>query len=286
MSAGRRAEPSVYVVGAVHVRVTVVGFAAAAATEDGAFGRSAATRNVYTCGAASGVPGLQASFAAALTVTVIVAPFAKACAWVTVRTIPLHEYDRGPPADRVVAPWVDAWSIASENVIWTAAGAARALVAHGMLWAVPPVQQPPAAGAGTKTVGGLLVGNVHGFGAAPPTSGFPAVSWAATVIVYGVPPTNRVACVQVAMVFVGLFQVQLKPPVTTGFGVTEIDPVFIAFLNVTPMLAERATPAAPLAGTVLMICGLGQIVVNDHGLGTAPGTSGKSSPAARPAICI
>jgi len=97
--------------------VTVVGFAAAAATEVGAFGRSAATRNVYTCGAASGVPGLHASFAVVATVTVIVAPFAKAVAWVTVRTIPLHEYERVPPADRVIAPWVDAWSIASENVI-------------------------------------------------------------------------------------------------------------------------------------------------------------------------
>ena len=42
---------------------------------------------------------------------------AKAVAWVTVRTIPLHEYERVPPADRVIAPWVDAWSIASENVI-------------------------------------------------------------------------------------------------------------------------------------------------------------------------
>src|SRR3989454_8949806 len=195
MSAGRRAEPSVYVVGAVHVRVTVVGFAAAAATEDGAFGRSAATRNVYTCGAASGVPGLQASFAAALTVTVIVAPFAKACAWVTVRTIPLHEYDRVPPADRVVAPWVDAWSIASENVIWTdASGATPCWFGAGFdpvtVGAVVSIANRPLDPVPVSPAPAVTSLTTAAFAA---SSGFPAVSWAATVIVYGVPPTNRVA---------------------------------------------------------------------------------------------
>src|SRR3990170_1885634 len=74
MSAATRGELSVYVVGAVHVSRTVVGVCAVAVTPDGGFGRSAAVRNENWRCVPSAVPGLHASLAAVLTVTVYSVP--------------------------------------------------------------------------------------------------------------------------------------------------------------------------------------------------------------------
>src|SRR3989304_5814259 len=147
-----------------------------------------------------------------------------------------------------------------------------------MSWALPPVQSRPAAGEETATAGGRFAVKDHGFGTGPGISGFPTVSCPATVIVYVAPTANAAVWVSVRTVFP-----TVHPEPSNVNPVTVTEPVFIPLLNVTTTSEVRRTPAAPPAGIVHVIWGLGQKAVKVLGFGTPlAGSSGKLSSASRP----
>ena len=138
-----------------------------------------------------------------------------------------------------------------------------------------PAQHRAATGAVTATTGGRFVVKLQGFGAPPDARQLGTVSHPTAVAWYTVPAANAVAWLAVTIVFVGEFQLYVN--VTAGFVVIETVSGSIVLLNVTTTTAVRDTPVAPSGGVVTVTCGLGQFVLNVHGFGTDPVTSGKSS---------
>ena len=135
----------------------------------------------------------------------------------------------------------------------------------------PPLQLSPPIGETRETTGVLhTVSKLQLYGSG--TSGYPAVSvpdriWTA----YTVQAEKGAAWLRVTVVF-EMSQVSLNGNAGTKVHVTLV--VFMGSLNTATMEASRAMLVAPSGGAVETTNGLPQAVVNGHGFGRGPGTSG------------
>ncbi len=117
---------------------------------------------------------------------------------------------------------------------------------------------------------------VHGFGTAPATKSFPAMSFPPVISNVYVVSLEKSLCEYVAVVLPALHTT--LHPKGSGVHVNVTEDVFISSLKVTTTSVLNITSMEPFAGDVRLISGgITSSVVKVHGFGTAPAT--KSLPA-------
>src|SRR3990172_2500556 len=154
-------------------------------------------------------------------------------------------------------------------------------IVHETSIVVPASKQPEREREGADTLGGSFKVKVQGFGTMPGTMSLPSRSLAVTTRAIYVTPGTR-SVVRVTRVELRL---QLSPPPVGDGNRIRLMTGSIGSLNVTTTSAPSGTLLSWSRGTVDTMKGLVHAVMNDHGFGTGPATSGRLSLRSSAATC-